>query len=148
MSETNQSNTTNLEPQDLEQGDIYFFYRPKKDAQEGKSIEHVRRFCMVTAREAEKEASYVISVINPRKPAASSVAEGGKYPSTEEIPAYPEEVLREFGDSDIFVSLSKDTKLIDYQNAQIILIGAREGRDVIKQEIGIEIEEEGQQEES
>ena len=58
----------------------------------------------------EKEASYVISVINPRKPAASSVVEGGKYPSTEEIPAYPEEVLREFGNSDIFVSLSKDTK--------------------------------------
>jgi hypothetical protein len=92
----------------------------------------------------EKEASYIISVINPRKPAASSVAEGGKYPSTEEIPAYPEEVLREFGDSDIFVSLSKDTKLIDYKNAQIILIGAREGRDVIKQEIGIEIEESSQ----
>jgi hypothetical protein len=31
--------------------------------------------------------------------------------------------------------------LIDYQNGQIILIGAREGRDVIKSEIGIEIEE-------
>ena len=91
----------------------------------------------------EKEASYVISVINPRKPAASSVVEGGgKYPSTEEIPpAYPEEVLREFGNSDIFVSLSHDTKLIDYRNAQIILIGAREGRDVIKSEIGIEIDE-------
>jgi hypothetical protein len=41
----------------------------------------------------EKEASYIISVINPRKPAISSVAaNGGKYPSTEEIPAYPEEV--------------------------------------------------------
>src|SRR5919108_1903496 len=237
MSERSQNNTTNLEPQVLEQGDIYFFYRPKKDAQEVKSIENVRRFFMVTAPEAEKreeqqnnksqllyrlfvigkkslpevrktearsserywarvggifkdpneltkelfsdefrkgdtarpvgegkyaivkrqshaelayilempkepgeaqqelgiekEASYVISVINPRKPAASSVAEGGKYPSTEEIPpAYPEEVLREFGNSDIFVSLSKDTKLIDHQNAQIILIGAREGRDV------------------
>ena len=38
--------------------------------------------------------------------------------------------------------------MIDYQNAQIILIGAREGRDVIKQEIGIEIGEKGQQEES
>jgi hypothetical protein len=255
MSEQNQSDTTNLEPQVLEQGDIYFFYRPKKDAQEVKGVEDVRRFFMVTAPEEErgeevdnnknqpyrlfvigkkslpkirktearsserywarvggifkdpneltkelfsdefrkgdrarpvgegkyaivkrqnhaelayilempkepgeaqqelgieKEASYVISVINPRKPAASSVAEGGKYPSTEEIPAYPEEVLREFGSSDIFVSLSKDTKLIDYQNAQIILIGAREGRDVIKQEIGIEIkeEEEGQQKQS
>jgi hypothetical protein len=31
--------------------------------------------------------------------------------------------------------------LIDYKNAQIILIGAREGRDVIKNEIGVEIEE-------
>ena len=54
MSETNQSNTTNLQPQVLEQGDIYFFYRPKKDAQEVKSIEDVRRFFMVTAPEAEK----------------------------------------------------------------------------------------------
>ena len=43
------------------------------------------------------------------------------------------------------MSLSKDTKFIDYQNAQIILIGAREGRDVIKDEIGIEIKEEPQQ---
>jgi hypothetical protein len=41
-----------------------------------------------------------------------------------------------------FVSLERDTKFIDYQNAQIILIGAREGRDVIKNEIGIEIKEE------
>jgi hypothetical protein len=227
----------------LIEGDIYFFYRPKKDAHEVKGVEDVRRFCMVTAPEErgdnknqllyrlfvigkkslpeirktearsserywarvggifkdpkeltkelfsdefrkgdaarpvgegkyaivkrqshaelayilempkqpgeaqqelgiEKEASYIISVINPRKPAASSVADGGKYPSTEEIPAYPDEVLREFGNSDIFISLSKDTKLIDYQNGQIILSGAREGRDVIKNEIGIEIEEE------
>jgi hypothetical protein len=41
-----------------------------------------------------------------------------------------------------FVSLSKDTKFIDYQNAQIILIGAREGRDVIRSEMGIEIKQE------
>jgi hypothetical protein len=157
----------------LEQGDIYFFYRPKKDAQEVKGIEDVRRFFMVTGPESkqfyrlfvigkkslpeirksearaserywarvggifqdqneltkelfsdefrkgdvarpaglgkyvivrhqnhaelayileppeepgeaqkelgiEKEASYIISVINPRKPAASSVPDGGK----------------------------------------------------------------------
>src|ERR687887_359905 len=55
----------------------------------------------------EKEASYIISVINPRKPAASSVADGGKYPSTEEIPMYPEELLNEFGDNDTFVPLSR-----------------------------------------
>ena len=30
----------------------------------------------------EKEASYIVSVINPKKPAASSVPEGGIYPST------------------------------------------------------------------
>jgi hypothetical protein len=63
------------------------------------------------------------------------------YPSIEEQPKYPEEVLNEFSETENFVSLAKDTKFIDYQNAQIILIGAREGRDVIKNEIGIEIEE-------
>jgi hypothetical protein len=96
----------------------------------------------------EKEASYVISVINPKKPAASAVADGGSYPSTEELPMYPEEVLNEFKGSEIFVSLSRDTRLIDYQNAQIILIGAREGRDVIKNEIGIEINDEDETQQS
>jgi hypothetical protein len=37
-----------------------------------------------------------------------------------------------------FIPLSKNLKLIDYQNAQIILIGSREGRDVIKNEVAIE----------
>jgi hypothetical protein len=54
-------------------------------------------------------------------------------------------VLNEFSETENFVSLAKDTKFIDYQNVQIILIGAREGRDVIKNEIGIEIEEESPQ---
>src|SRR6478609_7783868 len=38
----------------LEQGDIYFFYKPKKGAEEVKGIEDVRRFFMVTAPEEEK----------------------------------------------------------------------------------------------
>ncbi|HVI21750.1 MAG TPA: hypothetical protein VM660_06855, partial [Bacillus sp. (in: firmicutes)] len=84
----------------------------------------------------EKEASYVISVINPKIPKQSNL------PSTDEPPKYPQEVLNEFNETENFVSLSKDTKFIDFQNAQIILIGAREGRDVIKNEIGIEIKEE------
>ena len=84
----------------------------------------------------QKEASYVISVINPRK--TRSPAEG--YPSTEEPAKYPDEVLKEFNETDNFISIIKDTKFIDYQNAQIILIGAREGKDVIKNEIGIELE--------
>src|SRR5918911_1663233 len=247
----NNTITTNPDAEILEQGDIYFFYRPKKDAQEVKGIEDVRRFFMVTApekrkagregeakeedfsadssksqlyrlfvigkkslpevrktearasekywarvggifrdaneltkellsdefrrgdaarpvgegkyaiikhgnhaelayilempkepREAqqelgiEKEASYVISVINPKIPKSSNL------PTTEEPPKYPQEVLNEFNENENFVSLSKDTKFIDYQNAQIILIGAREGRDVIKSEMGIDMKEE------
>jgi hypothetical protein len=221
----------NNESEILEQGDIYFFYRPKKTAEEVKGIEDVRRFFMVTAPEEsqlyrlfvigkkslpevrktearaserywarvggifkdaneltkelssdefrrgdaarpvgegkyaivkhqnhaelayvlelpnepgeaqkelgiEKEASYVISVINPKIPKQSNL------PTTEEPPKYPQEILNEFNDTENFVSLSRDTKFIDYQNAQIILIGAREGRDILKKEIGIDIKEE------
>jgi hypothetical protein len=50
-------------------------------------------------------------------------------------------VLKDFNETENFVPLTRNTKFIDYLNAQIILIGAREGRDVIKSEIGIEIEE-------
>jgi hypothetical protein len=53
MNKQNQSKTTNLEPHVLEQGDIYFFYRPKKDAEEVKGVEDVRRFFMITAPEEE-----------------------------------------------------------------------------------------------
>ena len=238
-------NADNAELEILEQGDIYFFYRPKKNSQEVKGIEDVRRFFMVTSQETdrntgskksgsrnkggenqfyrlfvigkkslpeirksearsserywarvggifedkneltkdlfsdefrkgdaarpvgagkyvivrhqnhaeiayiletpekpgeaqqelgiEKEASYIISVINPKQPSPSG------YPSAEESPNYPEEVLKEFDKNENFVSLTKDTKLIDYQNAQIILIGAREGKDTISKEFGLDI---------
>jgi hypothetical protein len=234
------NNSDNTKPEILEQGNIYFFYRPKKNADEVKGIEDVRRFFMVTAPEKsentkengdknqfyrlfvigkkslpeirksearaserywarvggifndpneltkdllsdefrkgdaarpvgegkyaivkhqnhaelayilempeqpgeaqkelgiEKEASYVISVINPKRPAPTG------YPSTDEPPKYPQEVLKEFNETENFVSLAKDTKFIDYQNAQIMLIGAREGGDVIKNELGLEIPE-------
>jgi hypothetical protein len=258
MSQPNQGNDdnriNNTQSDTLEQGDIYFFYRPKKDAEQVKSIEDIRRFFMVTAAEQrqqeqqqenissqlyrlfvigkkslpeirksearaserywarvggiftdpneltkelfsdefrkgdaarpvgegkyaivkhqnhaelayilempkdpgeaqkelgiEKEASYIVSVINPKKSAASAVPEGGSYPSTEEIPMYPEEILKEFNDSDIFVSLTRDTRFIDYRNAQILLIGAREGRDIIKHDIGIEISDEDETQQS
>ena len=244
----------NNEPKVLEQGDIYFFYRPKKAAEQVKGIEDVRRFFMVTAPEEqnntnsssnnknqlyrlfligkkslpevrktearaserfwarvggifkdaneltkellsdefrrgdaarpvgegkyaiikhqnhtelayilempkepgeaqkelgiEKEASYIVSVINPKKPLASSTVDGGSYPSTEEIPMYPEELLNEFGDKDIFIPLSRDLRFLDYQNAQVILSGAREGRDVIKNDIGIDIVEEDETQQS
>jgi hypothetical protein len=249
----NSNNNSSMDSEILEQGDIYFFYRPKKAAEEVKGIEDVRRFFMVTAPELEennnnnnskknqlyrlfvigkkslpeirksearaserywarvggiftdpneltkelfsdefrkgdaarpvgegkyaiiivkhhqnqnhaelayilelpkepgeaqrelgieKEASYIISVINPKIPRQQSTSSAaGSLPSTEEPPNYPEQVLKEFDETENFVSLAKDTKFIDYKNAQIILIGAREGRNVIKSEIGIEIEE-------
>src|ERR671927_353923 len=233
MNQQQKVNNQQQEAEILEQGDIYFFYRPKKAAEEVKGIEDVRRFFMVTAPEGgqlyrlfvigkkslpevrktearsserywarvggvfkdaaeltkelssdefrkgdaarpvgegkyaivkhqdhtelayvlelpkepgeaqrelgiEKEASYVISVINPKIPKQSNL------PSTEEPPKYPQEVLDEFSETENFVSLAKDTKFIDYQNAQIILVGSREGRDAIKNEIGIEIEKSSQ----
>jgi hypothetical protein len=83
----------------------------------------------------EKEASYIITVINPSKP----VPEG--YPSAEQSPQYPDSVQQEFGEEN-FISLTRNLELINYQNAQIILIGAREGKDTIKKDFGIDIKEE------
>jgi hypothetical protein len=44
MNANNNSTSDNHEPEILEQGDIYFFYRPKKNVEEVKGIEDVRRF--------------------------------------------------------------------------------------------------------
>jgi hypothetical protein len=90
----------------------------------------------------QKEASYIITVINPYKP----VSEG--YTTAEaERPKYPEDIQKYLNKTDgKFIPLSQNLTLINYQYAQIILIGAREGRDVIKQEIGLDIEtEEGKE---
>ncbi len=84
----------------------------------------------------QKEATYIITVINPNKP----VPEG--YPTAEaERPRYPEDIEKYLNNSqERFISLSQNLNLINYQNAQVVLIGAREGKDIIKQEIGLEIE--------
>jgi hypothetical protein len=87
------------------------------------------------------EASYIITVVNPKIPRRE------KYlPTTEYAPQYPESVLKDFGNNENFVPLSRNLKFIDYQNAQIILIGAREGRDALIQELGITVEHEGEDE--
>jgi hypothetical protein len=84
----------------------------------------------------EKEASYIVSIINPKIPAPAG------YPSSEEPPNYPEPILKEFGENENFISLAIDLRFINFQNAQMLLVGAREGRDVIQKEFGIDIEEE------
>jgi hypothetical protein len=37
-------------------------------------------------------------------------------------------------------------ELVNYQNAQVIVIGAREGRDTIKKDIGLDMKEESSSE--
>ena len=54
MGQQEQSKNKSNEPTILEQGDIYFFYRPKKDVKEVKGIEDVRRFFMVTGPESKQ----------------------------------------------------------------------------------------------
>src|SRR5918995_1227806 len=195
-----------VQPDILEYGDIYFFYRPKVGSQEIKSIDDVRRFFMVTApeetttntnRSDEKEKThsryYRLFVIGKkslpeiRKSEARSserfwarvggiferpedltkellsdefrkgdlarpVGEG-KYAIVKhedhselayilELPKEPGEAQKELNDNENFIPLTKNLELINYQNAQIILIGAREGKDVIKKEIGIDMVEE------
>jgi hypothetical protein len=84
----------------------------------------------------EKEASYIVSIINPKVPVPAG------YPSSEEPPNYPESILKEFGENENFISLARDLRFINFQNAQMILVGAREGRDVIQKEFGVDVREE------
>lgn len=91
----------------------------------------------------EKEASYIITVINPKIPKREEYL-----PTTEDPPRYPESILKDFNDKENFVPLSRNLKFIDYQNAQVILIGAREGRATVTQELGITVETENENEKS
>jgi hypothetical protein len=241
MAQKNNNSRSSVTPTQstiLEQGDIFFFYRPKVRSEEVKSIEDVRRFFVVLALESknlyrllvigkkslpeiresearsserywarvggifddptqltnellskefregdmarpvgegkyaivdhnnhtelafvlelpkelgeaqnelgiEKEASYIITVINPKIPRREEYL-----PTTAEAPKYPESVLNDFSNDENFVPLSRNLKFIDYQNAQIILIGAREGKDTLPQELGITVENENENDHS
>ena len=79
-----------------------------------------------------KEASYTVTVtvINPKIPKREEYL-----PTTEDVPKYPESILNDFGNSENFVPLSRNLEFIDYQNAQIILTGAREVRAILTQEL-------------
>ena len=86
----------------------------------------------------QKEATYIITVINPNKP-----VQEGYSTAQAERPKYPEDIEKYLNNiQDKFISLSQNLNLINYQNAQVVLIGAREGKDIIKQEIGLDIETE------
>jgi hypothetical protein len=83
--------------------------------------------------EIKKEASYIISVKNPEVniPGFSAFSSNKK-------PEYPKHIQEKFGDRR-WISI-EDPDLLNYENTQVLLIGARK-KDV-EEELGIDIDEE------
>ncbi len=82
--------------------------------------------------EIKKEASYIISVRNPEMPQPPGV------PAPRAQPVYPPH-LREKFDSHRWIPVD-DVELLNYPNAQVLLIGAHS--DSVQEELGIRIDEE------
>jgi hypothetical protein len=83
--------------------------------------------------EIKKEASYIISVKNPN----ISVTGFAAFSSARK-PDYSKNILEKFGDKR-WINID-DPQLLNYENAQLLLIGARK-KDV-EEELGIDINEE------
>ena len=83
--------------------------------------------------EIKKEASYIISVKNPnvKVPGFTTFSSNKK-------PEYPKHLIQKFGDKR-WISI-EEPDLLNYENTQILLIGARK-KDV-EEELGIDIDEE------
>jgi len=81
--------------------------------------------------EIRKEASYIVSVKNPKikVPGFAAFSENKK-------PEYPKHLMEKFGDRR-WISVD-DPKLLNYENTQLLLIGARK-KDV-EEELGIDID--------
>jgi hypothetical protein len=94
-----------------------------------------------TQREFEirKEASYIVSVKNPKikVPGFAAFSENKK-------PEYPKHLMEKFGDKR-WISID-DPNLLNYENTQLLLIGARK-KDV-EEELGIHIDEQKETEKS
>ncbi len=78
------------------------------------------------ALQIKEEASYIISVKNPERPSPLGL---------EEKPRYPRQLLDVFGGRK-FVPVSPPN-LLDYENAEIVMIGASEDAE---QELGIRLD--------
>ena len=90
--------------------------------------------------EIKKEASYIISVKNPD----ISVPGFAAFSSKEKKPKYPKHLMEKFGDRR-WINI-EDPDLLNYENTQLLLIGARK-KDV-EEELGIDIDEEKETERS
>src|SRR5215210_2137270 len=82
--------------------------------------------------EINKEASYIVSVKNP------DIQIPGFKAFEKRKPQYPERIKKEFGDRR-WINV-EDPELLNYENTQMLLIGARK-KDV-QEELGIELNEE------
>src|SRR5215212_1892183 len=82
--------------------------------------------------EINKEASYIVSVKNP------DIQIPGFKAFEKRKPQYPESIKKEFGDRR-WINV-EDPELLNYENTQMLLIGARK-KDV-QEELGIELNEE------
>src|ERR671931_1509037 len=89
--------------------------------------------------EVKKEASYIISVKNPdiKVPGFAAFSE-------EKRPRYPSHIKEKFGDRR-WIDV-EDPELLNYENTQLLLIGARK-KDV-EEELGIDIDEQKETEKS
>ncbi len=83
--------------------------------------------------EIKNEASYIISVKNPEISASGFTAF-----SSARKPQYPNDLVELFGDKR-WIDVD-DPRLLDYQNTQLLLIGARTKE--VENELGISIDEE------
>jgi len=83
--------------------------------------------------EIKKEASYIISVKNPDVTIPGYAA----FSTEDKKPKYPKHIMEEFGDRR-WIDV-EDPELLNYENTQVLLIGARK-KDV-EEELGIEINE-------
>jgi hypothetical protein len=89
--------------------------------------------------EIKKEASYIVSVKNPNISVPGFAAF-----SSNKKPEYPKRLVEKFGDRR-WISI-EDPDLLNYQNTQLLLIGARK-KDV-EEELGIDIDEQKETERS
>src|SRR5207248_8996655 len=89
--------------------------------------------------EIKKEASYIISVKNPeiKVPGFAAFSEDKK-------PEYSKHLMEKFGDRR-WINV-EDQELLNYENTQLLLIGARK-KDV-EEELGIDIDEQKETERS
>ena len=87
--------------------------------------------------EIKKEASYIISVKNPNVKVPGLI-------TSEKKPEYPKHLQEKFGDRR-WISI-EDPELLNYENTQTLLIGARKKN--VEEELGVDIDEQRETERS